>query len=364
MRRTLLGTVAAAIIGTLAATPVSCQSVDVQRGELEGAPFRIQMPSRWGGGLVMYAHGYRPRGASWSPLADVLSRVFLDRGFALAESGYSRQGWAVEEGIHDTERLRRHFVELHGEPDSTFVAGHSLGGLIALATIESYPEQYVGALPMCAPMVPAIHFFEDSVFDMLVTFEAIFGSSLPEQSKPVVEVAALTRETVEATLESSPAAADDFARYWGVRREDLSRTVALYHLLYRELAERAGGNPIDNRDTIYSGIGPEGRLNEAVRRYAADSTALEYARWYYTPTGRLEDPVLAVHTTYDPGVPPRMANYYDVTVSLMGTQDWFVLKRVNADGHCNIGPRQMGLAFDQLRAWVGQGIRPEAGLLK
>ena len=32
------------------------------------------------------------------------------RGFAFAESGYSANGWAVKEGIEDTEALRRYFV--------------------------------------------------------------------------------------------------------------------------------------------------------------------------------------------------------------------------------------------------------------
>ena len=70
------------------------EAVDM-RGELEGAPFRIQVPEEWNGNLVMYTHGYLPRGAQWTPLHPSLAVVFLERGFALAESGYSRQGWAV-----------------------------------------------------------------------------------------------------------------------------------------------------------------------------------------------------------------------------------------------------------------------------
>jgi hypothetical protein len=140
--------------------------------------------------------------------------------------------------------------------------------------------------------------------------------------------------------------------------------LALYHLLYRELAERAGGNPIDNRNIIYSGFDVVEGLNEVVPRYTADPAALEYVRQHYTPTGAIEDPVLAVHTTYDPGVPPRLPSYYDVTVSLKGNQEWFVQKYVEAEGHCNIDPLLMGLAFDQLRAWAATGARPEPGLLK
>lgn len=344
--------------------PTLGQSVEVQTGEINGAPFRIQIPSQWNHNLVMYAHGYLPRGTPWAPLAETLCAAFLQRGFAIAESGYSRQGWAVAEAVEQTEALRQHFVELHGEPDSAFAAGHSMGGLIALAAVETYPASYAGALPMCGPLVPAIYFFRDPVFDMLVTFEALFGPSLPEELRPVIGLPDLPQQVVDSALQSDQALATRFAQHWDIRRDDVSGILTLYHLLYRELTDRAGGNPIDNRNTVYSGFGLADTLNGMVPRYGADPGAVAYTRRHYTPTGKIEDPVLAVHTTYDPGVPPRLPSYYDVTVSLKGNQKWFVQKYVIADGHCNIDASLMGKAFDQLRTWAATGTRPEAGLLQ
>jgi pimeloyl-ACP methyl ester carboxylesterase len=135
----------------------------------------------------MYTHGYPARGDSWKPVGKSISTIFLGRGFAFAESGYSRQGWAVEEGIAETEALRRYFSERYGRPDSTFVTGHSMGGLIALATIEKYRDSYDGALPMCGPLAPSLAYVGDRMFNMLVTFESLFGRSLPPEYKPVVE---------------------------------------------------------------------------------------------------------------------------------------------------------------------------------
>lgn len=364
MKRFLAIVLSLTLTVAMLSIPALSQPVDIETGEIRGAPFRIQIPTQWNRNLVMYTHAYVPRGMPWSPLAGALSAVFLERGFALAESGYSRQGWAVEEGVAETEALRQHFIELYGQPDSTFVAGHSLGGLIAIATIETYPDAYVGALPMCAPLVPAIHFFRDPVFDMLVTFEGLFGNLLPKELGPLVEAPDLVRQVVEHALESDPSLATSFAQHWDIRPDDLAAILVLYHLLYRELTDRAGGNPIDNRNTVYSGFGSQDKLNEAVRRYAAQPEAVRYTRRYYTPTGEIEDPVLAVHTTYDPGVPPRLPNYYDVTVTLRGNDEWFVQKYVEADGHCNIEPGLVGQAFDQLRAWTATGIRPESGLLR
>ena len=364
MRRFIL------ILGLLSVTlglptlAAMARPADVQTGEIDGAPFRIQIPARWNRNLVMYTHAYLPRGSAWTPLADVLGTVFLERGFALAETGYSRQGWAIAEGLAQTEALRQHFVERYGEPDSTFVAGHSMGAVIALATIETYSDSYDGALPMCGPLVSALHFFKERVFDMLVTFEALFSTALPQESRPVVELPELPKQIVESALQSDPAMAAAFAQHWGIRREELSGILALYHLLYREVVDRAGGNPIDNNSTVYSGFDTPGSLNRLVPRYASDPEALAYLRSYYTPTGDIDDPVLAVHTTYDPGVPPGVPSSYGVTVALSGKEGLFVQKYVEADGHCNIAPDLMGDAFDQLRAWAATGIRPDPGLLE
>jgi pimeloyl-ACP methyl ester carboxylesterase len=363
MNKTFTMAVAIGLTSALLSMPVLGQAPRVETGEIEGAPFRIQIPKEWNRNLVMYAHAYLPAGAQWTPLADVLATAFLERGFALAESGYSRQGWALAEAVKETEALRQHFVDLYGEPDSTFVAGHSMGGLVTLATIETYPDFYVGALPMCSPMVPAIHFFKDPVLDMLVTFEALFGAALPKELRPLLDMPKLPQPVLERALESDPTLAGEFARHWGVRRGELAGILALYHQLYQELAGRAGGNPIDNSNTVYSGFDSVEGLNRLVPRYTADPMALAYVRQHYTPTGAIKDPVLAVHTTYDPGVPPRLPSYYDVIVSLNGNQDLFVQKYVEADGHCSIDPALMGRAFDELRAWTATGAPPEPGLL-
>jgi pimeloyl-ACP methyl ester carboxylesterase len=353
-----------AMVAGLAVCPASGSEPVIETGEIDGAPFRIQIPAQWNRGLVVYAHGYLPAGAKWSPLHEIFTSIFLDRGFALIESGYTSQGWAVKEGIGETEALRQYFVRSYGEPELTLITGHSMGGLITVALIETYPDAYDGALPMCAPLVPAALFFRDSVFDMLVTFEALFGEGLPEELRPVIDAPALTKEGVTAALDSDSAMAEAFACHWGLRREGLADIVTLYHLLYREVRMRCGGNPIDNMNTVYSGFGGIEGLNQAVPRYAADPGAFEYLEAYYTPTGLIEDPVVAIHTTYDPGVSPRWTNSYSMTAALKGTDDWFVQHWVEAEGHCNIDPTLIAQAFDELRAWVTEGIRPKPGLLR
>src|SRR5262249_52772512 len=101
--------------------------------------------------------------------------------------------------------------------------------------------------------------------------------------------------------------------------------------------------------------------NRGVKRYAADPKAREYIRQYYTPSGRIAQPVLTIHTTYDQLVTARDVSYYDVLTAIAGTQDLFVAKFVVARGHCNINPARTGTAFDALLSWVREHKRPAAG---
>jgi pimeloyl-ACP methyl ester carboxylesterase len=361
MNRFTVSVLAVCLLSALTGTPAFAgESVDLG-GEVDGVPFHIRIPENWNNSLVMYTHGYLSPGAEWKPLHPLYADVFLQRGFAIAESAYSRQGWAVEQALAETEALRRYFSELHGRPDTTFVFGFSMGGLITLATIERYPYAYDGALPMCGPLLPSLVFFKERVFDPLVTFEALFGESIPPENRPLVLSAALAPEAVEAALSSDSTLAEAFSAHWGIRRADLPTILSMDLMLYRELVERAGGNPIDNRNTIYTGFESVPGLNEMVGRYAADEGAEEYLRTYYTPTARAADPVLALHTTYDPGVPPSLPGYYDWMSTLAGKGGNFVQKYVQADGHCRFAPDQVGSAFDELRAWAATGRGPKAG---
>ena len=340
----------------------------VDTGRINGAPYRIDVPARWNGGLVMYAHGYdtpSPRGHSVAAGGPGLRDVFLRRGFAIAQSGYRTQGWAVAEAIEDNEALRRHFIARHGRPDSTFVAGHSMGGHITVATIERFPEHYDGALPLCGPLSPALDFFDDALFDLLVSFDHLFPRVLPvagladANGPPMV-----APQGIEAALKAEPEKAGLLAQRFGIRPPQLAGVVSFYYAILKELQGRAGGNPFDNTGTVYGGFGDDAAFNRGVRRYTATPEAVAYLRRNYTPTGRIVDPVLSVHTTYDPIVAPSHVNQYAVITGLAGTQDRFVGRYVVADGHCAITPAQIGSAFDALRAWARTGTRPAGGELR
>jgi pimeloyl-ACP methyl ester carboxylesterase len=339
----------------------------VETGQIDGAAFRIEVPSAWNKGLVMYCHGYELVGTpppNWNdPQVKPIRDVFLSRGYAFAQSAYRTKGWAVKEAIEDTEALRRYFVSKHGRPRETFVSGHSMGAVITIATLERYPEIYAGALPMCGPLSPALDFFEDRVCDMLATFEYYFPGSIGS----AVDVPADFKfsftgsEKVREALKASPEKAAIFAKRYNVTLSELPAVMSFWQAIVKELKQRSGGNPFDNRNTIYSGFDDDAAVNRGVKRYVADPKAREYLRQYYTPTGRISDPVLTVHTTYDQLVPARDVSYYDVVSAVAGTADLFVAKFVVAKGHCNISPERTAAAFDSLLSWVHENKRPSSG---
>jgi pimeloyl-ACP methyl ester carboxylesterase len=333
----------------------------VESGAINGAAFRIELPGDWNKGLVMYAHGYRMVGdRAWNPdagQAKLLRDVFLSRGFAFAESGYSADGWAVKEGIEDTEALRRYFVAKYGKPSETYITGHSMGGHITIATIERYPEAYQGAMPMCGPLGPAVDFLNNGLFDMLVTFEALFPNTIGSPYEPSLATAA----KVKAAITAQPERAARYAQRFSRPVSDLPGVLAFFQAIAAEIKQRAGGEPFDNRNRIYTGFGDDAALNRTVKRYTADPAAREYVREYATPTGRTADPVLAIHTTTDPLVLGTDVSAYEVPAALAGTSDRFVARFVEARGHCNFTAAQTGTAFDALLAWARDGKRPAAG---
>ena len=349
---------AAPLGGQTPAAPASA----VETGEINGAPFRIEIPANWNKGLVMYAHGYStaagPPAVADNPRARTFRELFLSRGFAFAESAYSAKGWAVKEGIEDTEALRRHVVAKHGRPAETYIIGHSMGGHITMATIERYPEAYQGAMPMCGPLGSAADFFSTGVFDMLVTFEALFPRTIGSPYEPKGPA---TAELVKEAITADPARAMQYARTFARPVDELPGVLAFFHVIMGELKLRAGGEPFDNHNRIYTGFGDDAALNRAVRRYTADPAAREYVRQYATPTGRISDPVLTIHTTYDPLVLGSDVTAYELPALLAGTSERFVARFAEAKGHCAFTPAQTGNAFDALRAWAKGGARPAGG---
>jgi pimeloyl-ACP methyl ester carboxylesterase len=334
----------------------------VETGELNGAKFRIDMPAKWNGGLVLYCHGYAhiPLGFA----ADRPARFFVADGYAVAESGYSAGGYAVREAVHDTEALRRYFISKHGKPRETWLTGESMGGLVVLMLMETFPESYDGGLPACAPLAPASWFIKAQVFDLLVLFEHFFPKLLPSPASVPGDFVMTRQRPLELmkALDGKSEAAATLRAFSSARSNDeLAHLLDLYTYVLMELQRRYGGNPFDNRDTLYTGPGLEPGVNDAVKRYEAAPRAAELLRNTYTPTGRISSPLLAVHTLQDAVVPPWIPNRYAEIAAQAGRGGLFAQKYTAGAGHCRFRTEEIRAAFSELRRWKQSGERPRPG---
>ena len=335
-------------------------------GEINGAKFRVDIPENWNGGLVMYCHGYSPVAGSFKEgkLPPVLA-VFTEQGYALAQSGYAAGGWAIQEAVEDTEALRRYFTNKYGQPKETFITGHSMGGFLTMIFMERFAPSYDAGLALCGPLAPTTYFMERGAFDARVVFDYYFPGALPPPDKVPADYKNTPEaaKQVQAVMDSQPEKAAAMLRYSGAHNtKDLAGTLTFITFMLLDLQKRSGGNPFDNRNAIYESAEDYNALNDGVTRYAADTRAAEYVRNWYTPTGKLTRPMLAIHTSYDPLVPVRIPARYPELVEQTGSQAMFVQQYVKHDGHCAILPNEIAAGFSELREWKDKGVKPHAGL--
>ncbi len=351
----------------LSASAAAFAAPKIEIGSINGAAFRIDVPENWNGGLVVYCHGYAAQPGKFKqedPLR--VLQVFVDQGYALAQSGYATGGWAVEQAVTDTENLRRYFIEKYGKPKETFVTGHSMGGFLTMMLMETHPTAYDAALPLCGPLAATDWFMARGAFDSYVLFNYYFPGLLPDPTK-IPKDFGNNRELqakLEQALDGSPEKAASLRKFRDSNlksNKDLASTTAFIAYMIKELNERAGGNPFDNRNVIYNGTLDDNKTNSEIARYAADPKAEAYLKSYYTPTGHIANPMLAIHTSYDPLVPVWIPNTYNTTVELAGASNLYVQQFVKHDGHCTIAPDEIARGFSELRDWKSKGMRPHAG---
>jgi len=345
-------------------------SAKTEFGKLGAAEFRIDVPANWNHGLVLYCHGYDPHpvGVGYDPQKPLPPElaVFVKLGYALAQTGYSTGGWAVEQAMPDIENLRKHFIDTYGQPKETFITGHSMGGLLTVATIESNPQSYDAGLDMCGAVQSAPGLLSRG-FDSRVVFDYYFPGLLPNPAKVPkdFELTDQLSKNVFQRVQAKPQSAAALRKLFEMHNDkDLTATIVFITYILKEIEQRAGGNPFDNRDTIYTGSADDNALNDGVKRYTADSNAISYLKRYLTLTGHLTRPVLAIHTTYDPLVPPAVPNGYSLLTREAGSGDLFVQQYVKHDGHCKITADETEKGFQELKRWKDTHQPPRAGWLQ
>lgn len=353
---------------TSSVAPPAQMKVDapkIDSGTLGNAPYRIDIPVNWNGELVMLLHGYEPKGfpreTPWPQ--NEAAPVFLAQGYAVAASAYSTQGWSVADAIPDNEQLRAHFNSTYGKPLHTYLVGFSLGGHIALTSLEKYKANYDGALSLCGVNVPAAKAFDESVLTSLVAFDYFYPGALGLASGGLSDPASpfmLDPEAIETSLKGNEAAAAILSARLEIPRAGLAGALMLNNMVLREMQVRAGGFPVDNKAKIYSGFGDDAAFNKAVRRYTGEQNAMKYLANSADLTGRIYKPVVLQSNNADPTVPKRFNSIYPALVQAAGRSNNLVVLPTVGEGHCAFTPEEINAAFGKLTEWVNSGRHPKS----
>jgi pimeloyl-ACP methyl ester carboxylesterase len=338
--------------------------VKVETGTLNGASYRIDMPEKWNGVLLVYYHGYSEKPVTFEKdKPNRMGEAFAGSGYAVAQSGYSEAGFAIEAALPETEALRRYVIQKYGTPKETYVLGHSMGGQLTMITVERYPSRYDGALALCGLLEPT-NWAVERGGAMLAAFDYYYPGVLPGLSgvPAATDLGDALRDKVLNALPSNPKGlAELMALSRDKTKEDLAAGIAFGSFIERDFEQKLGAPVLNNANFLYAGGPDDDALNDGVKRFTASDGVLAYLKTWYTPSGVLLRPMLAVHTTYDPIIPADSVRLYADLVDSEGSRRNFVQQYVKADGHCNIDGPATAAALDELIEWKRTGKKPVAG---
>lgn len=404
----------------------SCSEVSCE-GTLDGARYRILVPARWNGTLLLYSHGYRfaepvppdfaepATDAVPAPGEDV-AKALLDDGFALAGSSYSRNGWAVPEGVAADEKLYDYFATTIGRPRRVYLWGDSLGGLVTQTLAEKPLPWVSGAAPLCG-VLGGTNENLDAALDVSYAVKTLLAPTLrltgyashraavaqwQVGQQAVVSAAAqggarAARLTLVAALVDAP---DQTSRFDGSTtgsRIGAAAEAVITGLGYGtygryEIEQRVGGNPSSNAGVDYAArvspeeraaidtLGGSGTTDQLLRlldrgqRVRASVPAREKASGLGEPTGALRVPTVTMHTTDDPLVLVQNERLFRDRVASAGRSSELLQLYVEPPktyaapapygaGHCNFTGAQRLAAVDLLDTWVRTKARPDAARL-
>lgn len=352
----------------------------------DGSIYQIVLPTNWNHQLVLYAHGIvdpqepiaLPSDSGFTELRDAL---VLD-GFAVGYSSFAANGYAIKEGVRDTDQLKAAFISLAGKPVKTFLVGASLGGIIVLDLAETYPQKYDGVLPMCG-LIGGSPLEVEYVGNSRVLFDYFFPGVIPgsllhtpllpyDPGVPPLNLG----DAVEAALINglnpllSPTLPTlQLADALGLEAKSSTEVVeGLVEVLgfdvryLNDLLARTNlASPYDNRFIWYSGSLNDKALNAGVERVAGTLEGFEYLLRYYQPTGLVRIPTVTLHTTRDPLVPYWHEAVYRLLATQQHREGLLVQQSVNRFGHCEFDASEVVHAFTGLVGWVDYGTKPSGG---
>lgn len=348
-------------------SPIAASNTCEDGLQHSGAHYRICMPENWNGDLVIFAHGYVafnepvaiPEDQLELPNGISVPEIVNGLGYAFATTSYRANGLVVLDGIEDLLELVKIFTAAQSTPETTYLVGASEGGVITALSVERYPEVFDGGLAACGP-IGDFRRQIDYWGDFRVIFDYFFPSVVPGSPVHIPDSVISNWEAIYLPEIKEAIAADRSATAQLLRvtraptdffdRRSIEETV-LGLMWYNVFATndgtaQLGGQPFDNHRRKYTGSWNDLQLNRGVERFLADTAALEELAKYQT-TGKLEAPLVTLHTTGDPIIPYWHAPLYRKKTYQNGTTQWHFNIPVFRYGHCN---------FNVVEVLVGFGV--------
>ena len=384
-------------------------------GSIGAAQYRIEVPAAWKGTLFLYSHGYVAPGrinpAADAPTRDIATWL-LDNGYAIAGSSYSSTGWALEDAFKDQIALLDLFDQRVSKPKRVIAWGGSLGGIVTAGLAQLYPDRFAGAIPICGVLAGGVATWNAGL-DAAYAFKTLLASNTKLQvvgitdAQANIQLAAQIIDQASATTGGQarialiaalgdlpgwfdPTAAapaeDDYAAQAAAQARWESQVDFPFAFQYRaELEKRAGGTPSWNTGVDYAhqlaissdsaevaalyraaglDLGADLRALNSGARIKANPKAVAYLDRFISFDGRLQVPVLTMHTIGDGLVVPQQETAYADAVRAAGKQDLLRQLFVNRAGHCAFSSAETLVAIEAMIAridtgsWGGPALAP------
>jgi pimeloyl-ACP methyl ester carboxylesterase len=355
-----------------ASVPALAAVCDPDGVQPSGAIYRICMPDRWNGGLVIFDRPVAiPEDQLTLPDGTSVPDLVTSLGFAFATTSYSTNGLAIAEGVFDVVDLAHLFASVRGRPRRTYLVGPSEGGLVTALAIERRPDLFSGGLSACGP-IGDFPMQVNYLGDFRVLFHYFFPGVLPGDPTQVPgevirNYESFYAERIRSAIGAQPARTLDLltvarAPYVPEDPATIEETVlglSWYGVFATNDARlKLGGQPFDNLRRIYLGSGSDLMLNLRVRRFAAEPAAIATMRSDYTTSGRLLVPLVTLHTRGDPIIPYWHERLYAAKVREAGSARLHLNLPIDRYGHCNFRGSEALAAF-ALLVLMAAGQAPE-----
>lgn len=368
----------------------------IYTGIRDGAAYRVEVPKKWNGKLVVYAHGYRGTGNVVYVDNPALRAHYIATGYAWAASSYETNGYDVGQGVRDSYAMIDVFRQVTGRrARSVIMSGASMGGQVTAVAIERFPRAFDAAMPYCGVLGDTELY--DYFLDANVTAAALSGVKIdfplaPSADYPNQWRAQVARITAALGVKAGGAPVlttagqnwsnaverrsggerpgfDSAFAYWNAvpslaPLNDLPFLFGLYPGLTGGTGGIATGNVTDNQNAYYRlGDGrlptfAELRLNAEVLRVKHTAVADPGLAGIPRVNGTPNIPVLSLHDIGDLFVPFSMEQEYARRAIRNGRGNLFVSRAIRGVGHCDFTEAELTTAFDDLTTWVRTGHRP------